>query len=154
MFHVMCYHGDKKNSLSSSSPLVGLRFLYFNWRLQLAHTGPIKRPVVWQWCLLLTRDIVVEIIVAISTDRSVSIEPLFHIGERRHIFLDAQLFANSLLFGVYVSIKFGNDIGSTIQIRFKYFIIDATHAHATESRSLMYGNATIVRGLKRFEIYV
>jgi len=98
--------------------------------------------------------LVVEIIVAISTDRSVSIEPLFHIGERRHIFLDAQLFANSLLFGVYVSIKFGNDIGSTIQIRFKYFIIDATHAHATESRSLMYGNATIVRSLKRFEIYV
>jgi len=55
--------------------------------------------------------LVVEIIVAISTDRSVSIEPLFHIGERRHIFLDAQLFANSLLFGVYVSIKFGNDMG-------------------------------------------
>jgi len=55
--------------------------------------------------------LVVKIIVAISTDRSVSIEPLFHIGERRHIFLDAQLFANSLLFGVYVSIKFGNDMG-------------------------------------------
>jgi len=36
--------------------------------------------------------LIVEIIVTISTDRGVSIETLFHIGERRHIFLDAQLF--------------------------------------------------------------
>jgi len=96
----------------------------------------------------------VKIIVTISTDRGVSIKLLFRIGERRHVFLDVQLFAYSLLFGVYVSIKFGKDIGSAVQIWFECVIVDATQAHTAESGRYVYGNAIFIRCLKRFKVYV
>ena len=84
---MLCAITGIKNSLSSS-PLVRLRFLK-------VAAGTYRTDKTTRGMTMVSRldaRLAVKIIVAISTDRGVSIKLLFRIGERRHIFLDVQLF--------------------------------------------------------------